>query len=200
MALKFLPDLIKIQADLANGDEYAFTVFYNKYHPVIFGFARHLLNCDDLAVDVVQESMLHIWQLGSKLNNINNLEGYLKTIAKRRAVDIIRHRAVQLKAGRLLQAQWKETHNETEEHIILNEGRKILLEGIRLLPPQQRTVYELCQQQGFKYEEAAREMGISAGTVKTHLKLAMRFLRQHISNHTDLTVLFIIFFKIITPF
>jgi RNA polymerase sigma-70 factor (family 1) len=183
----------ELQFKIANGDQYAFTLVYNKYYQVIYGFARHLLRSDELAVDVVQESMLHIWQLGVKLKAVNNLEAYLKTFARRRAVDLLRHRAVEQKAEKILSETWKEEHNETEERILLEEGRKILQDGIARLPHQQQLVYKFCQQEGLKYEEAAQRMGISAGTVKTHLKVAMRSLREHIKNNTDVLILLIIF-------
>lgn len=184
---------VELKAKIAKGDQHAFTLVYNTYYPIIYAFSRHLLRSDELAVDVVQESMLHIWQLGGKLELVNNLESYLKTFARRRAVDLLRHRAVEQKAEKVLGGKWREGHNDTEEGILLGEGRKILQDGIRLLPQQQRLVYELCQQDGLKYDEAAHQLGISTGTVKTHLKLAMRFLREHIKNHTDIVALLIIF-------
>lgn len=196
MSIPLHHDVVELQAKIAIGDQYAFTLIYNKYYPEIYGFAYHLLHSDELASDVVQESMLHIWQLGVKLNTVNNLESYLKTFARRRAVDLLRHRAVVQKAEILLGKTWAEGHNDTEEGILLGEGRKILQGGIEQLPPQQRRVYELCHQTGLKYEEAAQQLGISTGTVKTHLKLAMRFLREHMKNHTDITI-FIILFKLL---
>ncbi|MEJ2881617.1 RNA polymerase sigma factor [Pedobacter sp. GR22-6] len=196
MAIRPLQTEKELQAKIARGDRHAFTLFYNAYYPVIFGFARHLLHSEELALDIVQESMLHIWKLGRQLEKVNNLESYLKVFARRRAVDLLRHRAVALKAERILGSTWTEDHNDTEEAILLREGRKILEEGIQLLPKQQRQVYQLCQQEGLKYEEAAQQMGISTGTVKTHLKLAMRFLREHIKNNNDIAIL-LVFFKLL---
>ncbi|POY37931.1 hypothetical protein C3K47_05245 [Solitalea longa] len=193
MTINSPEDQKQLQARIAIGDQQAFTLFYNAYYPVIYGFARHLLRSDELAVDIVQESMLHVWRLGTKLETVNHLESYIKTFAKRRAIDMLRRRAVEQKAEKTLGGNWKEEHNDTEEGILLREGRKILQDGICSLPPQQRLVYELCQQEGLKYEEAAQRLGISAGTVKTHLKLAMRFLREYIKNHSDLAPLLIIF-------
>lgn len=193
MSKNALKNEIELQSEIAKSNQAAFTLVYNAYYPVIYGFARHLLKSNELAVDVVQESMLHIWQLGPKLKSVQNLESYLKTFARRRAVDLLRRRAVEQKAEKILGGSWKEGHNETEEGILLREGRKILQDGVQFLPYQQRTVYELCQLEGFKYEEAAQRLGISIGTVKTHLKLARRFLRGHIKNYTDVALLLIIF-------
>ena len=193
MLINPLQNDLELKAKIARGDQYAFTLIYKRYYPIIYGFAQHLLHDDEPAVDLVQETMLHIWQLGSKLDAVNNLEGYIKTFARRRAVDILRHRAVEQRADQMMGDKWKEGHNDTEEAILLGEGRKILQNGIDLLPRQQRLVYQLCQQEGLKYEEAAQSLGISTGTVKTHLKLGMRFLREHIKNNTDIAIFFILF-------
>lgn len=193
MPLSLLDNEKDLQVQIAQGDQQAFALFYNHYYPIIFGFATHLLQSEELAADIVQESMLHIWKLGTKLEEINSLEAYLKTFARRRAVDTLRRCAVELKAERILRDVWKEDHNETEESILLKEGRKLLQDGISKLPKQQQRVYQLCQQDGLKYEEAAQQLGLSAGTVKTHLKLAMRFLREYLKNHSDAVILIILF-------
>lgn len=195
MPVNPLTDEQSLLEQIAAGGELAFRKVYNHYYPEIYGFARHLLRSDELALDVVQESMLHIWQQGDKLKVIYNLQGYLKTFVQRRVIDLLRSQQIHKRAEKELAGSWKETHNDTEEGIILKESRKILEDGILLLPKQQQMVYRLCQQQGLKYEEAAMQLNISSGTVKTHLKMAMRFLRVYIKNNSDVAVLFV-FFKL----
>ncbi|MNU00394.1 RNA polymerase factor sigma-70 [compost metagenome] len=75
----------------------------------------------------------------------------------------------------------------------MREARNILAEGVSLLPGQQQQVYRLCQIEGLKYEEAARQLGISHGSVQTHMKLALKFLRAHVLKNTDVAALLVIF-------
>lgn len=183
----------ELLASIAEGNQLAFKKVYDAYFFRTYTFAFHVLHSKELAQEVVQESMLKIWQLGYKLLEVRDLEGYLKTIAKRKAIDLLRKQVLEQKTVQYAQEKWHEDHDETEETIILNETREILERGISKLPTQQRLVYQLCQQQGLKYEEAAQQLNISPGTVHRHMKLALSFLRGYMKEHTDITILLIIF-------
>lgn len=193
MAIKPLYDESELLHKIAAGDALAFKQVYLAYYDKIFKFAYRLLGGKEPAREVVQETMLHLWQLGYKLKAIESLEAYLKTVAKRRAVDLLRRKVREEKAEKQLGAAYRDGHRETEESILLNETRRILEDGIQLLPKQQRQVYRLCQQQGLKYEQAAAQLNLSHGTVQTHMKLALKFLRTYVQEHSDVAVLLIIF-------
>ena len=178
---------------VGKGDERAFDLIYHAYAKKVYLFAFKTLRSSLLAEEVVQEVMLKVWRMGVGLNDINNLEAYLRTSARNISLNILRRQEVESRAGVYLGENWSEQHNDTEELVILNETRKILEDGIALLPLQQREVYRLCHQQGLKYEEAAEKLNLAPSTVATHMKLALRFLRLYLQRNTDLAVLLVIF-------
>ena len=193
MAYSTLSDEHELLASIAEGNQLAFKKIYDTYFSRTYGFAWHVLHSKQHAEEVVQEVMLTLWQSGTKATEIYNLEGYLKTLAKRRAIDVLRRMQLERKAEIHMRQDWQEEHQETEEAIMLSETRKILEEGIRLLPHQQRMVYQLCHQEGLKYEQAAERLNIAPATVHTHMKQALKFLRQYMQEHTDVAILLIIF-------
>ncbi len=95
--------------------------------------------------------------------------------------------------NKLAAAYWQEGCNETEESILLNDARNLLEEAIARLPAQQREVYNLCQIQGLKYEEAASKLNISVLTVQSYMKIALRSvrntMRHTMRNYTGVTVI-----------
>lgn len=188
-----LSDEEVLLSKMAEGNQNAFRSIFNSYNNKIYSFSFRILHSDILAEEVVQETMLKLWKLGTSAGEINNLDGYLKRIARNHCIDLLRRQQRQYRADRELLVSWSENHNETEEQILLNETRRVLDQGISLLPDQQRLVYELCHQQGCKYEEAAKRLNISPLTVQTYMKLALRFLRAHVSSQIDV-ILFLFFF------
>jgi len=192
MIVKPLLNEAELLQGIAEGDALAFKKIYLAYNDPVYKFAYRLLGNKDLALEVVQETMLHIWQKGEQLRDIRNLEAYLKTIAKRRATDQLRRNIQARKAEDHLGRTYQDGHRETEEYLQLHESRQILENGIALLPKQQQTVYRLCQQQGLKYEEAAEQLHLSHGTVQTHMKLALKFLRRYVQQHSDVAAVLII--------
>lgn len=193
MGTEILHDETELLGRIARGDQRAFSTIYHLYYDKIYKFSFRLLLSEELSEEIVQETMLLIWQGGDKLKEIRNLDAYLKTVAKRKVIALYRRKAIEDRAVKELKAAYSDAHNETEEGILHRESRKILDEGIMLLPSQQRLVYQLCYQDGLKYEEAAEKLHISHGTVQSHMKQALKFLRNHLSNHSDIAALVIVF-------
>jgi len=192
MAIKPLNSESDLVHRIAAGDQTAFRIIYDRFRRKIYTFSLKMLKSELLAEEVVQETFLKIWQLGDDLVKITHLEAYMVTLARNRALDMLRRLELENKAGRNTARDWKEAHNETEEQILLNDTRQILLAGIECLPPQQKLVYQLCHQEGLKYEEAAARLNLSPLTVKKHMQLALQFLRNYIAKHTDIAVAVII--------
>ncbi|MEO6521793.1 MAG: RNA polymerase sigma-70 factor [Mucilaginibacter sp.] len=178
---------------IAEGDPNAFRIIFNKYHNKIYTFSLRILQSDIVAEEVVQETMLKLWKMGPTLTTINNLDSYLKTLARNLSIDMLRHRELAYKVEKDLGADWIEGHNETEEQVLLNDTRKVLQAGIELLPDQQKLVYKFCHQDGLKYDEVAEKLKLSPHTVRSYMKLALRFLRNYVSSHTDVAAILIIF-------
>ena len=193
MELGALHNETELLDKISRGDPHSFSTIYHLYYDKIYRFSYRLLLSEELSEEVVQETMLLIWQGGNGLREIRNLDAYLKTIAKRKVIALFRRKSIEDRAVTELKASYSEIDHETEESILYRESRKILDEGIMLLPGQQRLVYKLCYQEGLKYEEAAEKLQISHGTVQSHMKQALKFLRNHLSGHSDLAALIVIF-------
>lgn len=193
MAINPLYSEKELLAKVAKGDESAFGLLYNQYSKKVYVFAIQLLNSEILAEEVMQLAMLKLWQMEDGINAIQNLDAYLRVISRNISYNMLRRLKLEQKANDDLGKDWLEEHNETEEQIILKDTKKILKEAIEALPPQQKLVYQLCHEEGLKYEEAAKKLNLSPLSVQTYMKLALRFLRNYVSKRTDVAALLIIF-------
>ncbi|QEC78870.1 RNA polymerase sigma-70 factor [Mucilaginibacter ginsenosidivorax] len=177
---------------IALKDEQAFTVIYERYVKKIYTFSFRLLNSKQLAEEVVQECFLKIWLLGDSLNSILNIEAYLVTLSRNKSLDVLRLQQREMKSDLQEGKNWIEGHNDTEEAILLNDTRNLLQTAIDQLPPQQKRVYQLCQQEGLKYEEAAKKLNLSPLTVKKHMQLALRFVRTYVATNSKIAIALIL--------
>jgi len=191
--IKIWPDEKMLLAKVARGREDAFAVIYNRFRKKVYTFSLQMLKSEERAEEVMQETFLKLWQLQDDLKNINNLEVYLRTLTRNKCLNALRRLKLEVNADREMKWSWEEAHNETEEQILLRDTTNILKAGIALLPQQQRQVYQLCREEGLKYEEVAERLNLSPLTVQTHMKMALRFLRAYLSKHTDVVILMIIF-------
>jgi RNA polymerase sigma-70 factor (family 1) len=193
MAIKLPHNEKELLQKIAQGDQRAFRIVYDHYYNNIYAFALHLLKSDILAEETVQETFLKLWKQGPALDEVNHLESFLIAVTRNRSLDLLRRTKLAAKASRRQAADWSETHNETEEAIVLKDTRRLLQNAVDLLPPQQKLVYQLCYQEGLKYEEAADRLHLSTLTVQSYMKLALRNVRKYMSKHADMAVLLIVF-------
>ncbi|WP_256010337.1 RNA polymerase sigma factor [Desertivirga xinjiangensis] len=189
MVLKPLYSDFELLQKIAAGDEHAFKLFYYKYNKTVYLYAYRILDSDLHAEELMQEVMLKIWMLGDELLGVNHLEDYLRTMCRNRCYNKLRQLRREASKNRAATDDWKDESNVTEETILLNEAKGLLEEAIAKLPAQQRKVYNLCQVQGLKYEEAARQLDISVLTVQSYMKIALRSIRANMRNHTGAVVI-----------
>ncbi len=173
---------------VAEGDEVAFKRVYEFYFPKVQRFANRVLHDREYALEVAQEVMLAVWQKGERLHEVRNPEAFIKTLSKRRTIDRWRRLQTERAAEAEVRSRFEESNDETAEYVVRHETQQTLEEAILLLPPRQRTVFQLCQQQGLRYEDAAKQLNIAPTTVQTHMKLALRFLRTYLRKRIDLTI------------
>ncbi|TCC98460.1 RNA polymerase sigma factor [Pedobacter hiemivivus] len=193
MPISALNNETELLARISNRDESAFKVIYELYRAQVFTFALKYLRSTLQAEELVQEVFLKLWKLEKRLLEINDLENYILTLSRNKSFSMLRRMKLEAKNIEPLADYQDFPINDTEEEILLNDARQLLNKGILLLPPKQKLVYELCHQEGLKYDQAAKILNVSPETIKTHMKLALRFLRHYLSKNTDMAILLILF-------
>lgn len=178
---------------LQAGDEAAFKEAFDLYGRKIFGLAYHFLKNHEQSREVVQETMLKLWEHRGNINITLPLAPYLYTIARRITLNMLRQVATSRSATEKLWQQVCLHHNETEETVISTDLQRIADKALQLLPWQQQQVFRLSRLEGLTYEEIAARMGISAHTVKYHLSGALKTLRKYFTQ-TEIVLLFLLFF------
>lgn len=176
---------------IAAGDEHAFSLFYYKYNKTIFLFAYRILDDELHAEELMQEVMLKVWMLGDELSSVNNIESYLRVMCRNRCYNKLRQLRREASKNKEATLGWTDESNETEETILLNEAKGLYEKAVAKLPARQREVYNLCQIQGLKYEEAAKQLNISVLTVQSYMKIALKSVRNTMRNHGGIAAILI---------
>ena len=161
---------------LTMGDKEALELLFKKYYKLLIVSAFYILKDEMEAEDMVQAFFVDFWER-QLFNNINSsLKAYLTTAIRNRCLKEIEKEAMRQK--RL--ADYQYTISEVEEEQELT-GREINVEEILAdLSVQRFQAVTLVHYQNKKYKEAAYEMGISINSLKTHLKLAIKTMRDGI--------------------
>ncbi|WEV28996.1 SigE family RNA polymerase sigma factor [Streptomyces sp. 71268] len=127
------------------------------------------------AEDVVQEAFVKGWGRRRQLDSAGQPEAWIRTVAWRLAVSRWRVRRRSAVAWRHRSAPPPHVEGPSPEQIVL-------VDAMRELPAQQRrslTLHYLCD---LTVEQIARETGVSASTVKTHLARGRAALAHHLQD------------------
>jgi RNA polymerase sigma-70 factor (family 1) len=172
------------------GNEKAFKALFDRFSKNVYSKAFLILKNPAMAEDVIQEVFIKLWLNREKIADIHDFKAYLNVLTRNHVFNLLRKQAYHEKfIGSL-------THNESVdnktafESMLISELHERIHQVISSLPPQQKRVYELSRSEGLKHSDIARQLGISAETVKKHLSEAMRTLKKKLIDFNMVIFLF----------
>lgn len=171
---------------VAEGDENAFSTLFKTYYNHLGEYILRLTECQQLTQEIVQDVFLKIWLNRSSLAGIDCFKGYLLVVARNHAFNCLK----QIARERTRKKKWVNTVLHHASHTIedtdIYDPGCLIDKAVELLPSQQKKVYTLSRKDGIRQQEIARELNISHETVKKHMVLALRFLKNHLRSHISL--------------
>ena len=193
MSVHGLYDIKEYFQSLAIGDTGAFGTIFELYKKRVFAVALKMLKSETEAEEIVQDVFLSIWLAKAKLSDINNPEAYLFTITYNTIYAYLKKASRNKQLLNTIIDHLSQIQNITDETIAVHETGKLINEAIQQLPLQQRTIYELCKQEGLSYDEIAEHMHLSSNTVRNHLAEAMKKIRAFLKKATVLFMQLMLF-------
>jgi RNA polymerase sigma-70 factor (family 1) len=175
-----------ILARTAKGDQQAFGVLFNFYKNKVYGYALAILQTNSAAEEIVQDVFIKLWIRRQHLATIDNFGGFLRTIAKNETLNALKKIAVEQKNYQLANQTNTDIDSATENEIQFRETKKLLDEAINKLPPQQKLIYNLCHMEGLKQKDVAEKLSLSPLTVKTHLRDAVKSIKNYLIIHDEI--------------
>lgn len=166
---------------LKKGNEDALNHVYKLYYSELYNYTKALCGNDDLAKDIVQETMIKIWSKGSNLNVHSSLKGYLLKSIYYHFIDTQRRIIKETNQLNLLKQEALLEFSEISSEDLENLYLAIDLE-IDNLPTQCKEVFLLGKKEGLKYKEIADKLNISIKTVERHMSIALKKLRKKLNN------------------
>jgi len=170
----------------------AFGHLFEQYHPFVYAFSLRMTHSKELAEEIVQEIFLKIWLDKERLDGIDHFAAYLNRVVRNHCFNVLRKLALEAKHMSKHLISFNEIDCSTMENLEYEDVKRMLDDAVESLPMQQKRVYQLCHQEGLKYEEVAERMNLSPQTVHAYMKEALRKIRVHFQRHAISYVTFLI--------
>ncbi len=163
---------------LRQGSQEAFSYLYDNYSQTLYGVVYRMVNDEDTAQDILQDSFVKIWK---NIANYDESKGRLYTwmlnVARNQCIDTMRSKAYQ--------NSQKNQNVEDAVHAVDKSNRTVqnpeiigLKQQVMALKKDQRELIDLVYFNGYTQEQAAKHLNIPAGTVKTRIRAALLQLRK----------------------
>jgi RNA polymerase sigma-70 factor (ECF subfamily) len=173
----------EIVALLKEGSNEGYEALYNQYGKTLYGIINRILMLDDISSqDVLQDTFVKIWKnISQYKEDKGTFYTWIFNIAKNQSFDYIKSKSYtnQLKNQSIDDFIHEAENNENayikSELIGLN---KI----IQILKKDQRELIDMVYFKGYTQEEAAKNLNIPSGTVKTRIRAALIHLRNYLKS------------------
>lgn len=149
----------------------------------LFKMSLRITQNNEEAEDIVQETLIRLWNERSKWQLISNIESYSMTICRNLSLDYLRHKENQ---NITLNSSLHDCADSTpmpDEALQNDERQASVAKIINNLPEKQRTVVQLRDIEGMSYKEIASILEISESDVKVTLYRAREVLRKRLEIH-----------------
>ena len=152
-------------------------VYLNTIGPLT-GFLQILLHSREEAEDIAQNVFTYIWENIDTVDPSKNFNGYLYIIAKNMAFKHLARKKLYDKYYNYTMHSSTELDSSTDEVVMSREMALLVNIYIDNMPAQRKRVFELHNNEHKSSQEIASMLDISVNTVRTHLNLAQKGLKE----------------------
>jgi RNA polymerase sigma factor (sigma-70 family) len=172
------PDAQLLERFVRQRDELAYEALMRRHGPMVLGICGRILRDAHDAEDAFQATFLVFARKAPSINQRRSLGGWLYRIAFRTAT---KARAKSARRRGHEKALRDSARAGSAPASSWDDLRPLLDEELNRLPDKYRTAIVLCYLQEMTYAEAARVLGLAAGTISSRLSKARDLLRGRLS-------------------
>jgi len=166
-------------AALRNREKIAAEALYDMYSASLYGVISRIIIDIETAEDVLQDTFVKIWNSFSSYSaDKGRLFTWMVNIARNLAIDKLRSKD--------FKNQSKNQDIENTVNVIDEQRNTVykpelmgLKDLVETLKPEQKSILDLVYFKGYTHVEAADELGVPLGTIKTRLRMAIVQLRKY---------------------
>jgi RNA polymerase sigma factor (sigma-70 family) len=164
---------------LKNREKIAVEALYDMYSSSLYGVILRIITDTATAEDVLQETFVKIWHsFPSYSTEKGRLFTWMVNIARHLAIDKLRSKDFK-NQNKNRELENNVTFIDEQRNTVYKPELLGIKDLVQTLKPEQKLILELVYFKGYTHVEAADELGIPLGTIKTRLRMAIQQLRKH---------------------
>lgn len=162
-------------ADLKANDRAAFENLYDKYSGAMFNIIFRIVQSNEVAEDVLQDSFLKIWKnISTYDESKSTIFTWMLNVCRNTALDALRKASVRPS----IQTDTDNVHISNKQSTQMNIDSVGVKNSLKYLTPEQSLVIQAIYFNGLTHEETSKALDIPLGTVKTRVRNGLITLKS----------------------
>ena len=171
-------------SDVQRGDQKAFDTLFRRYYPMLCAYGHRFVELED-AEEIVEDSLLWIWENRETLVIESSLNSYLFKMVYRRALNKLAHIDATQRADTRFYEEMQEMLQDTDYYQI-EELAKRIEDAVAALPESYREAFVMHRFRDMSYKEIAETLGVSPKTIDYRIQQALKQLRVDLKDYLPL--------------
>ena len=167
-----------------HGDQKAFDTLFRRYYPMLCAYGHRFVELED-AEEIVEDSLLWIWENRETLVIESSLNSYLFKMVYRRALNKLAHIDATQRADTRFYEEMQEMLQDTDYYQI-EELAKRIEDAVAALPESYREAFVMHRFRDMSYKEIAETLGVSPKTIDYRIQQALKQLRVDLKDYLPL--------------
>lgn len=166
---------------IKDGDISSYEKVFNLLYARLTGYVSRLLKNKEVAEDIVQNTFVKFWINRETLDPAKSVENLLYVMARNAALDYLKSRYSSSEPLGQAAEQTPSVDPDPAEVLDFRNRMAKVGEGISALPPQRQLIFKMSRYFHMTNKEIAEQLNISEATVKKHIELAKKDLKNDFS-------------------
>lgn len=173
------PDLLILR--MQEGNEMAFSRIYERYHKALHGVIYKVVKNEEIAAEILQDVFMKIWKnSGSYDADQGRFFTWALNISRNAAIDHLRSKAHKNDSLNLSRDYFVNIPEDSTSEMEVQTDSLGILNWVKKLQPMCIKVIDLIFFKGFTFKDAAQDLEIPEGTLKSRHRKCVQELRTSI--------------------
>jgi RNA polymerase sigma factor (sigma-70 family) len=164
---------------LKNREKIAVQALYDMYSAALLGVISRIIQPIELAEDLLQETFIKIWNSGESYDATKGrLFTWMMNIARNLSIDKLRSKDFK-NSNKNQDIENNVDFIDAQKEVTFNADTLGVKDMVTALKPEFMNVLDMVYFKGYTHVEAAEELDLPLGTVKTRIRMAIMELRKN---------------------
>lgn len=160
-------------------DTLAIQALYDMYSGALLGVISRIIQQSEVAEDLLQETFIKIWNsAGSYDNTKGRLFTWMMNIARNLSIDKLRSKDFK-NSAKNQDIENNVDFIDAQREVTFNADLLGVKDLVTALKPEFKAVLDMVYFKGYTHVEAAEELNLPLGTVKTRIRMGIMELRKN---------------------